>query len=57
MKEEDQKTVEQVLGEPVLPEFSEELRRIKRNLLVIASAAIFAQVEPDRGYRIRFFRI
>jgi hypothetical protein len=35
---------EQVLGEPILPEFSEDLRRTKRNLLIVSSVSIFAQL-------------
>lgn len=45
-KMDDQKIrkAEQVLGEPVLPEFSEDLRRTKRNLLIVSSVSIFAQL-------------
>ena len=44
MNDEVIRKVEQDLGEPVLPEFSEDLRRIKRNLLIVSSVAIFAQL-------------
>ena len=44
MNDESIKKVEQVLGQPVLPEFSEDLRRTKRNLLIVSSVVIFAQM-------------
>lgn len=44
MSSEAMRQVKQDLGEPVLPEFSEDLRRTKRNLLVVSSVAIFAHL-------------
>ncbi len=38
------KKVEVDLGEPVFAEFSENLRRTKRNLLIVSSVAIFAHL-------------
>ena len=44
MSEEAIERAKQVLGEPVLPDFSDELRRTKRNLLIVSAVAIFALV-------------
>ena len=41
MTEEELEKVKRVIGEPVLEEFTEDLRRTRRNLLVAASIAIF----------------
>lgn len=42
MSEQEIRKAEEVLGEPVLAEFSEDLRRTKRNLLIVSGVAIFA---------------
>ena len=44
MSDEDKIKAERAMGEPVLPEFSEDLRRTRRNLLVVSSVLIFAQI-------------
>lgn len=41
MTTEEMEAVKRVIGEPVLEEFTDDLRRTKRNLLVVASIVIF----------------
>jgi len=55
MSDEDKIKAERAMGEPVLPEFSEDLRRTRRNLLVVSSVLIFAQISKVQITAANFF--